>query len=459
MNDSYDARWHNHSNDEITRNPWRIVDRYGFVDNDETTLSFASSTLTLTAATSTWRYMRQGIINYITGNKTCDLTNTDGGTYYFYMDDDIGTISCATASWTLDDTKVCVAMVTYNSTLTPTYLLQDERHTCTIDRKDHRYNHLTRSTQLVSGGALSGYTLNTDTDAANTWAIAEALIADEDLFHTLTALSDGNGAGTPYAVLYRTAAAAWSWKLSAVPFDYTSSGYINYDSSGTQTQGASNKYYNYWLAYTNITGDFRFVTIPGRAEYSSAAAAYAEDVRNYTWGGLPTAEFCIAFQITFRTLVSYGSTGKVQIIRVAQLNYSNVAAGVPVPVTYKRTLPFATYQALPYNYAVTSNYQPYNATLIDDCMLVDYAFNIYIVTTNDVSNYYSIEFRNSAGTPYTTAVTTAALAANAWNLITGVLNIPVTAATDKMVYVYITETGSPGNLYMTPPNMNILTTV
>jgi hypothetical protein len=300
--------------------------------------------------------MRQGIVNYISGNKTCDLTNTDAGIFYFYIDDDIGTISCATTSWDLNDTKVCVAIVAYNSALTPTYLLEDERHTCLIDRRDHRYNHFTRSTQLISGGALSGYTVGAKTEAGVTWAVAEALIADEDLFETLDALADGNGAGTPYGVLYRTAASAWSWKLSAVPYDYTTAGYINYDASGTQTvASATNKYINYWFAYTNITGDFRFVTIPGRAEYSSQTAAYAEDIRNYTWGGLPTAEFCIAFQVTYVTSASATNPGMCSINRVAQLNYSNVAAGVPSsdpkPVFLETALTSATWDGDSYSTA------------------------------------------------------------------------------------------------------------
>ena len=122
-------------------------------------------------------------------------------------------------------------------------MIADERHQCTIDRVTHWYEHMTSGTKWVSGGALADYSVapSSPSDTDNTFSISEALVADEDMRHTLADLSDPSGTGTDYLVVYRTGASTWTWATSAVPFRYTAAGYVQYDSSGTMTEGAQAK--------------------------------------------------------------------------------------------------------------------------------------------------------------------------------------------------------------------------
>jgi hypothetical protein len=111
------------------------INRQGFLNSTETTISFATTTFTLTDVGAGWSYYRTGVKYTISGNKTVALSAATAGIYYIYIDATDGTLTCSAVNtpWTLEDSKVPVATVTYNSTLTPTYWLAEERHTALID--------------------------------------------------------------------------------------------------------------------------------------------------------------------------------------------------------------------------------------------------------------------------------------------------------------------------------------
>jgi hypothetical protein len=295
------------------------LNRFGFVNLTDTSISFdGTNTVTLTSA-GAWQYWRNGVLCSATGTKTVDLAVSPPattGTYYIYIDGTSGTLVCSGSSWTLLDTKVPVATVLWNDSLTPKYWLMDERHTCLIDRRDHYLQHATIGTRYIGGGTPAGYviipTANGDTDTDNTWGISgDTYIADEDLLHTLATLADPNGTTTAYVVFTRTNATTWVWAVSAMPFAYTSAGYINYDSSGTMTEGQGNKYYTSYLLYTNLADAARFVCVNGRSEFATLAAAQAESPAAFSWTGFPIAECVIAYQFVWVSKSTYGAKGKV----------------------------------------------------------------------------------------------------------------------------------------------------
>jgi len=315
---------------------WNYIQRYGFVDNTQTSISFDDTTytFTLTDTGSGWVYMRNGVTCSITGNKTTTLTGTPPtkDTYYIYIDSTTGALENSTSVWTLDDTKVPVAIIIWDNSLTPKYHLADERHTCTIDRRMHKYLHNAIGTRFISGGDLAGVSVQpvgpVDTD--NTFSVAQTIIADEDLFTTLAALTDGDGTTPTYEVFYRINATERNWVLSEVPLKYTPAGYIEYDNAGTMTEGTSSKYYNYYLLYTNLLGAGRYALIPGRSEFSTSAAAYAENPLLFDWTGFPIMEAVIAYQITFETSAAYGTKGKCRVNRTPQrINIPLASANVP----------------------------------------------------------------------------------------------------------------------------------
>jgi hypothetical protein len=155
------------------------------------------------------------------------------------------------------------------------------------------YNHYTSGTKHSSGGELTGYTLNTPTDAGNTFGISTTNIFDEDIYMTLSQLTDTNGTTSNYFIPYRQGIGTFVWKSSDMPFSYTGTSpynYIQYDNAGTMTDAINNRFVNYYLIETNgrdasettqltSTSGSRFCLIPGRASFTSAAAAYAEDYK------------------------------------------------------------------------------------------------------------------------------------------------------------------------------------
>jgi len=318
---------------------WNDINRYGFVDNTETTLTFddGTYTLSLTMNGSEWSYFYDGTLCTISESKEKVLTGEppNKATYYIYMDTTDGTLKEMTSPWTLEDDKIPVAIVIWDDTLTPKYHLMDERHTASIDRMVHTYLHHVMGTRLYTGDIPTGYTINTDTDAALTYGIPEAEIYDEDLDWILSELVEPNGVDLAYDIFYRDGATTYVWERSALPFSYTPAGYINWDSAGTLTEGQNNKYYNYYLIYTNIQGNARFVLLPGRGQFNTAALAYAEDPKTFNYTGFPIAETVLMYQFTYHASASYSTTGQVEQTRIPQ----RIATAISVATTSPSFIP------------------------------------------------------------------------------------------------------------------------
>jgi hypothetical protein len=314
----------------VIQNIFSDIGRYGFINIAETTISFDDTTytFTLTSVGAGWYYMRNGKINYVTGNKTVVLPGTPptAGNYFIYIDSDNGTLIQSTTAWTLLDTKVLVAIVKWDNTLTPKYWLADERHQSLVDRRWHYYAHNTSGTKVIAGSTLAGYTVApaVPTDANNTLSISQASIADEDLLFTLSSVTDPDGATNAYYVFYRTSANTWAWEVAQVPFRYTAAGFIQYDNAGTMTQGANNRWYNYYLLYTNLNGLACFIWVPGRASFTSLALAQAEDPTSFDFTGLGISEFVIAYQLTFNAQTGFNNKGKCRVAATARRINSNV---------------------------------------------------------------------------------------------------------------------------------------
>jgi hypothetical protein len=191
--------------------------------------------------------------------------------------------------------------------------MAEERHSVLIDRRMHKYLHETSGTRFVSGGVLTGPTVQSATDADNTLGVSETTIADEDLIQVLSGLTRPNGTTNAYNIYYRTSTTGWTWQPSEVPFKYTTIGFVEYDNNGTMTAGSANNFYNTYLLFTDQNLTARFSIVSGRGQFSSLALAQAENPLTFDWTGLPIAESIIAYQLTWETSNSYGSKGKCRL--------------------------------------------------------------------------------------------------------------------------------------------------
>jgi hypothetical protein len=317
----------------LTGDTQNFVDtnRQGFLNTSSTALSFNGTTLALTEFGSGWHYYRAGLKHSVSGGRTVAISGSTG-IHFIYIDTTSGSLSASMTPWNLSDTKVPVCTVAYESTKTPTNWIADERHTALIDQRMQYYLHSVDGAKLTSFPTLSGYTLNSDVNANKTFAITACTLLDQDLKIDVAALTQPNGTATDYVVWYRTAAAAWTWKYSNMPFVYNvgnANNWIQWDNTGTMTDatgggGGSTRWLNSYLLVTNKLGAARYIVVPGRAIYTSLALAQAESVAGFTWSGFEIDEAVIAYRLTWTTIGST-SQGKCRLAADPQLiNLSSV---------------------------------------------------------------------------------------------------------------------------------------
>lgn len=319
----------------LTKTQYADINRQGFTNLTETSISFdGTNTFTLTSAGASWTYYRNGTKYTISGNKTVVLSATPPATaahYHIYIDSTDGTLICSDTDWSLLDSKVPVASIHWNNSLTPKYFMADERHTALIDQRMQYYLHATNGAKALTVPTLTGYTPNTDTNVAKTFQISASTILDQDLKVELALLSDPDGTSTDYVVWYRTGTSTWVWKKSNMPFVYNvgnTNDWIQWDNGGTMTDatggaGALTRWVNSYLLMSNMQGDSRYYFVPGRAIFSTLASAQSEAVTAFTWDGLDIAEAVIVYRLTWSTLTST-SQGKCRLAAVNQINVSTV---------------------------------------------------------------------------------------------------------------------------------------
>jgi hypothetical protein len=303
---------------------------FGFIPGTpETTIEFDPDTYTFTIApvATNWSYYRDSAKTTITGSKQVVLAGSPpaAGRWFISITDDAGTLSASQTAWTLGatDTSVPVTVIEWNDALTPKYLLYDERHPADISRGMHAYAHLTRGAQYASGGAASGYTLQTATDAAITLALAAGVFYDETLRLDVPAITDPNGSTLTYLCRYRNGAGGWNWSLSEVPFKYASGSYIQYDNgSGTLQTGAANSFYNSWVLMT-AEG---YQIVQPQVQHGSLAAAQAETFQSLTVTGFNVAEYVAILRLTWRTGSAYSSKGKARLEAISTIQVTSIPA-------------------------------------------------------------------------------------------------------------------------------------
>lgn len=336
------------------------INTYGFINQTDTQLSFDGTNLfTLGALNTSWSYYRAGIKYTITGNKTCTLTGTPvtTGLWHIYIDATDGTLSATVSNsgnnyapgWTLNDTKVPVATIYFNNSLTPKWVMTNERHTCLINRRDHMHEHYTTGTLYSSGGSPgTTYTLNTATAAGNTFGLTTTNIFDEDLYLTLSELVDDNGASANYRLVYRTAANTWVWSDSDMPFMYTGTNpysYLYYDNNGTMS-AVTNRYANYYVVLTNSvasaeaaqgtsTCPCRFSIVPGRVNTNTLSTATSESFASFSLTGFIVNEAVAIWQITFDTQgIANTVKGRCQINRFQRINSNIITSTATISATH-----------------------------------------------------------------------------------------------------------------------------
>lgn len=243
------------------------------------------------------------------------------GAGHFIYYDETGTLVTSATSWDwLKHAPVCyVFQDVTNSRRIPF----EERHHAGRDVYWHRNQHAAEGTKATgSGFIVSGYTLNTGTDAACTFSISSGRVEDEDIRIDTEALPDAG----PYTILER-AGAAGDWTITRgniVPFlrSGTNTQY-NQNTGGAwqRTNVPNGDYTNYYIfgltalpvasVSPALAATQQYVVVPGQAAYNTSALAAAESVASIAWGSAPFQEMVPLYKVTLRYQSAGGGTTRI----------------------------------------------------------------------------------------------------------------------------------------------------
>ncbi len=260
------------------------------------------------------------------------------GAYYLYYDA-AGALTVSATFWNLLITAP-VASVYYNSSNAggaAAGILQNEFHpgVTGMSNATHLNLHTTRGTQLLSGCAATGYTLNTAGAAKVNWTTTSGSVADEDLILSVTAQALG-GANT-YRILWltgTTVAPVWNWidqAESGVYSDGTNI-YYNQNNAGTWqlTPITSNlRWVNYYIVATTAYNTPQIIVVMGQNLYTSLSAAqggtFATDCSNF---GFFTSEAVVLYQVIYRRATGNGAPGNAEISAFTRVIQNLVIVGL-----------------------------------------------------------------------------------------------------------------------------------
>jgi hypothetical protein len=197
--------------------------------------------------------------------------------------------------------------------------LMPELHGARMSPDTHAWLHDHIGSAYDSGMAMSNFVAdgNGSSDTHAQFSIATGVMSDEDLDHTLAAISETVGAEIWYAD-----ANVWKWVtntgFSVRNYQDNTANRLAYNSSaggGTQVEVTDGRYVLCHIFATNVTADTwtlndttKFIAIQGQNEYSSlldARAGADTEVNTLAFGNLPLQELIPVGTVIFQTRSSY----------------------------------------------------------------------------------------------------------------------------------------------------------
>ncbi len=313
------------------------------VDNQaDWTLSYDETTrkLTVTAtAAVAWYDGRRVAHTFAAVESTAHAATT--GTYVFYLQAD-GTLANTTRALfdCLGSTTAPLATAYYNATTAKGFAFNC-LHEATMD-SHVMLALLTRGSAYVSGGVISGVTVDTGGSAAQQLALTATTFEGAGLTHANNALVAGT-----YMVAYRSGAdvnGEWSWAATETEpaSDDGTNVYYNQLSGGNWSRTAvtaNNRWVNYFVVAMPSLAGPQYACIMGQTLHSSYEAARDETIQTIDWGDFQFADlFCPMYQLIYRRAVAAGAPSNAYIddylaIYGGTIALGTTAASSPVAVT------------------------------------------------------------------------------------------------------------------------------
>lgn len=306
----------------------------GHQDRTQSAVAFNEGTRTfsITPVSTGFNIWIAGIKQTITTTLSVQIPNTSGN-YFFYIDVNGQLQYQASFDISLFEGKVYTGFVHWNATDGEAIVWGEERHGIVMDGATHSYLHLTRGTQLVSGGAIT-YTLGSGSAASDAQiGIGDLRIRDEDIqvniAHAATPTASFQQILFPTAelpILYREGS---EWRRSTATQYPVLTGvnrakFNEYTGATWQlTEATAND--KYLITYVFATTDFRAPVfgILGQAQYASLDEAKAlGGWDQITFGDLPAQELKLLYLIYYKTSSTMANAAKAAIVDVSDARFT-----------------------------------------------------------------------------------------------------------------------------------------
>lgn len=244
----------------------------GFVNQTDSTMTFATSTRTFTISGTYDTYYR--------GKKTARSTATSTilastyGLHFVYFDSN-GNIQNSTAAWDIAAANTVSIATVYWDASSSRATIQDERHGITMDAVTHSYLHNTVFTRYQTGLSLTADNTRATTSAGVVW--------DEDISLSIPAT-------TTFEVWNRNGANSnWQFTNQQTAYYRTSAGTIVYDNNGASTTVPASNHVAYWFFATNDRTNTIKVVMGQRVDTSLANARANNTFDTLSLAGSPMA--------------------------------------------------------------------------------------------------------------------------------------------------------------------------
>jgi hypothetical protein len=183
-----------------------------------------------------------------------------------------------------------------------------------MDGKTHLWIHNHVGAVYVSGFALGDFAADQSGDLAAhaQFSVAEGIIRNEDLDHTLSTVASTTG-----LEIFYLDGSNWRWTTnSGYSILNTGTGRMAYNSSGTQAEVTDNLYaLCHIFAWNDST--LKSIAIQGQAQYTTLALARTgaqTEISSLILSGLPAAEMKPIGTVIFQTKSTYGNAVKSKVV-------------------------------------------------------------------------------------------------------------------------------------------------
>jgi len=321
----------------------------GFVDKNDSLLSFNDSTRTFTIQPATsggfYDVYIKGIKVSKTGVETVVINTGTALNYIHFSTTEPYQLQAKNTFFDFID-DVPIAYIHWNSDINQSTFFGEERHGIRMDTTTHKWIHNTFGMQYVEGLSIGNYTLlgNGSSNSHVTFNISDGTLYQEDIIIDVI-----NGSGnqsftqilspTGYLPVYYHSGNTGQWvkdTATAIPLKYNGTGSLyNLYNPGpppnwSTANVGNNKFFAMWIVATNDINDPVFAIMGQRVDDNLSNAENNNNWSDIDLTNIPANELKILYRLIFKSETSFTNTPKASLQTVLDLRLAIITniAGV-----------------------------------------------------------------------------------------------------------------------------------